>query len=103
MCLAASPANGTLVSGARDTTARVWDPATQTCVGVLGGHSGWVRAVDCDMARLVTGSADGCVKVRTAVRHAGASVRQRPALAGGRCGTRACAQPPAPRRAALRR
>jgi WD40 repeat protein len=41
----AEPPAPLLLSGSRDWTARVWDPASGACLGVLAGHAGAVTAV----------------------------------------------------------
>ena len=57
-----------MVSGAWDTTVRIWDPATGAQVGeALRGHENWVNSValgEIDRAaRVVSGSDDNTVRI----------------------------------------
>ena len=54
-----------IVSGSEDSTVKVWDAATGSCVRTLEGHGGWVNsvAVSPDGQRIVSGSGDRTVKV----------------------------------------
>ncbi|MHC4199714.1 MAG: WD40 repeat domain-containing serine/threonine protein kinase, partial [Planctomycetota bacterium] len=63
--VAFSPDGKRLVTGSRDTTAKVWDAATGAEVMTLKGHTGGVGSVafSPDGKRLVTGSGDKTAKV----------------------------------------
>lgn len=54
-----------LISGADDTTVRIWDYQNKTCVQVLDGHTQNVSAVSFhpELPILITGSEDGTVKI----------------------------------------
>lgn len=69
-----------MVTGALDSTIRLWDTATQVCLRTYFGHLEGVWALAADTLRLVTGSEDKTVKVwdtrtgrceRTIGEHAG--------------------------------
>ncbi|WXC51012.1 hypothetical protein QX201_010717 [Fusarium graminearum] len=54
-----------LASGSRDTTVKIWDPATGACEQTLEGHSGSVISVvfSADGQRLASSSRDKTVKI----------------------------------------
>lgn len=52
-----------IVSGSRDTTVRVWDVRTLRPVHTLTDHTDWVRRVQFDHNRIVSGSYDCTLKV----------------------------------------
>ncbi len=54
---------GKLVSGSADKTLRIWDLSNHKCVGVLDGHSGWVRACQISGYNVLSGSGDCTVKL----------------------------------------
>jgi WD40 repeat protein len=64
--LAFTPRSGKrLVSGSRDSTIKIWEPATARCIGTLTAHTGPVLCVKFsrDGKTLVSGSADGTIKL----------------------------------------
>ena len=52
-----------IVSGSRDTTVRVWDARTLRSVHTLTDHTDWVKRVQFDSNKIVSGSYDCTVKV----------------------------------------
>jgi WD40 repeat protein len=63
----ASDVNGSfpyIVSGSRDTTVRVWDARTLRAVHTLTDHTDWVKRVQFDSNKIVSGSYDCTIKVR---------------------------------------
>jgi WD40 repeat protein len=54
---------GYVVSGSADKTLRVWDISRHQCVGVLDGHTGWIRAVQLSAYTVASGSGDHTVKL----------------------------------------
>ncbi|KAK3382253.1 hypothetical protein B0T24DRAFT_645076 [Lasiosphaeria ovina] len=54
-----------LVSGSRDNTVKIWDPATGQCLSTLEGHCDLVHSVawSYDTTRLASGSRDNTVKI----------------------------------------
>ncbi|HEY5434885.1 MAG TPA: serine/threonine-protein kinase [Candidatus Limnocylindrales bacterium] len=63
--VAVSPDGRWVVSGSRDHTLRIWDPASGTCLRTLEGHTGWVQAVAVspDGRWVVSGSWDKTVRI----------------------------------------
>ncbi|KAJ3375729.1 hypothetical protein GGF31_002933 [Allomyces arbusculus] len=61
LCIADVP--GTLVTGAADTTVRVWDPISRRAVAVLTGHEAPVHAVAILSNRIVSSDSRGVVRV----------------------------------------
>jgi len=52
---------GLIVSGARDTTLRIWDVRTGRCLHMLQGHMGAVSCLEVDDQRIVSAGEDGLV------------------------------------------
>jgi WD40 repeat protein len=46
--VAFDPSGGTLASGSRDNTVKLWDAATGACLLTLEGHASWVSSVAFD-------------------------------------------------------
>ncbi|KAI8929369.1 WD40-repeat-containing domain protein [Entophlyctis helioformis] len=61
-CVDFETTRGMMVSGSADKTIRVWDLASHRCVGVLTGHTGWVRAVQMAGQTVMSGSGDHTVR-----------------------------------------
>ncbi|KAI8898925.1 WD40-repeat-containing domain protein [Globomyces pollinis-pini] len=53
---------GQMVSGSADKTIRVWDMSNHRCIGVLEGHTGWVRTIQQSGYSVLSGSGDHTVK-----------------------------------------
>jgi pleiotropic regulator 1 len=53
-----------LVTGGRDSTARIWDIRTKVQVGVLAGHQNTIESILCqsDEPQVITGSHDKMIK-----------------------------------------
>jgi F-box and WD-40 domain protein CDC4 len=66
-----------LVSAAADSTLRIWDPNTGTCLGQLNGHAGAITCFQHDTMhnRIVSGS-DGGVKSWEMCNDLNASLRE---------------------------
>lgn len=64
-CLALHPTLDVLVTGGRDSVARVWDMRTKQSIHVLTGHSSTVASVVCQSTdpQIVTGGHDSCIKL----------------------------------------
>jgi len=64
-CLAIHPNIDVLVTGGRDSTARVWDIRTQQNVFTLAGHNDTVGSVACQATdpQIISGSQDATVKL----------------------------------------
>ena len=62
--LALHPGLDLLVTGGRDSTARVWDMRTKAAVHVLGGHANTVEDIICqvDEPQIITGSHDKMIR-----------------------------------------
>jgi len=60
-CLAMT-ASGTVISGSRDTTLRVWNISSDTCHYVLEGHTDTVRCVVAQGMDIVSAGYDNLVK-----------------------------------------
>lgn len=59
MCCISQLTDGRLVSGSGDTTLRLWDVSSGSCLSTLRGHTGDVTCVlQLDDGRLVSGSSD---------------------------------------------
>ncbi|KAG5933619.1 Mitochondrial fission protein [Claviceps pazoutovae] len=54
---------GTMVSAALDDTIKVWDLNAGRCIGVLGGHTASVRALQVEDNILATGAADATIRL----------------------------------------
>ena len=54
---------GTMVTSAMDDSVRVWDLNAGRCIGVLGGHTASVRALQVDGNILATGSMDATIRL----------------------------------------
>lgn len=54
---------GTLASGSRDHTIRIWDIESGTCLSVLTGHTGAIHCLRIHNDLLVSGSADTTAKI----------------------------------------
>eukprot|EP00455_Lapot_gusevi_P012988 TRINITY_DN1625_c0_g2_i1.p1 TRINITY_DN1625_c0_g2~~TRINITY_DN1625_c0_g2_i1.p1 ORF type:complete len:503 (+),score=102.86 TRINITY_DN1625_c0_g2_i1:93-1601(+) len=52
-----------LVSGSYDKTLRVWDMRTGGCISTLEGHSSAVFSLQFDHDRIISGSADRCIRI----------------------------------------
>ena len=63
--LAIHPTLDLLISGGRDSVARVWDIRTKHQIHVLGGHGGAVSSIICNAVdpQVITASHDTTVKV----------------------------------------
>merc|ERR1712018_242768 len=63
-CLALHPTLDVLVTAGRDSTARVWDIRTKSCVHTLVGHTSTIADVKCQAAepQIVTGSHDCTIR-----------------------------------------
>lgn len=63
--VAMHPTIDVLITGSRDSTARVWDIRTKAQVHVLSGHTNTVASVSCQNAepQVVTGSHDATIKL----------------------------------------
>lgn len=70
-CLNVHPVLDVLVTGGRDSVARVWDMRTKHQIHVLGGHTNAVSSLICSGAdpQVITGSHDSTIKVRMTFRH----------------------------------
>lgn len=63
ICLDFDHAGGSLVSSSYDATCRVWDLASQKCIGTLSGHTGIVRCLQVrDNNHVYTGSDDFTIR-----------------------------------------
>ncbi len=64
-CLNVHPVLDVLVTGGRDSVARVWDMRTKHQIHVLGGHTNAVSSLICSGAdpQVITGSHDSTIKV----------------------------------------
>jgi WD40 repeat protein len=61
-CLSVCKETGLIATGGDDRTARVYDPATLSCVATLRGHTGYVVSVKITGRLVVSGSADGTAR-----------------------------------------
>nr|KAJ3411219.1 Mitochondrial fission protein [Polyrhizophydium stewartii] len=61
-CVDFETPRGLLASGSADKTVRIWDLASNRCLGVLTGHSGWVRAVQIRGTTIMSGSSDHTIR-----------------------------------------
>lgn len=66
-CLNVHPVLDVLVTGGRDSVARVWDMRTKHQIHVLGGHTNAVSSLICSGAdpQVITGSHDSTIKVNS--------------------------------------
>ena len=56
--------NGDVISGSADTTIKVWDMKTRTCIATLTGHTNWVwTLVELQNGDVISGSGDNTIKV----------------------------------------
>ncbi|KAJ3311842.1 Mitochondrial fission protein [Boothiomyces sp. JEL0838] len=62
-CLDFESPFGHLVTGSADKTLRVWDMSSHKCLGVLEGHTGWVRTVQMSGYTVMSGSGDHTVNM----------------------------------------
>ena len=62
-CLDFEHSHSLLVSGSADKTIRVWDLSNNESVGVLEGHSGWVRCIQLSGYKAMSGSGDHTLKL----------------------------------------
>jgi division protein 1 len=63
ICLDFDHAGGSLVSSSYDASCRVWDLASQKCVGMLTGHTGIVRCLQVrENTHVYTGSDDYTIR-----------------------------------------
>ncbi|KAI7897660.1 WD40-repeat-containing domain protein [Cokeromyces recurvatus] len=62
VCLDFNHLKGMLVSSALDGTVKAWDLYRKRCLGNIEGHSGIVRCLHLNEARLLTGSDDSTIK-----------------------------------------
>lgn len=74
LCLALSPDGGTLASGSRDRTVRLWETGTGACRAVLQGHRGPVAAVAFSPDGRTLASAGGDAGVRLWEADSGAEI-----------------------------
>lgn len=63
MCLQFDEHSRRLVTGSFDTTLRVWDTDSDTCIAVLKGHTAVVRAVQFDTSTIISGSIDSTIRI----------------------------------------
>jgi pleiotropic regulator 1 len=64
-CLALHPTIDILVTGGRDSTARVWDMRTKAQIHCLSGHTNTVQSVTCQSTdpQVVSGSSDSTIRL----------------------------------------
>jgi F-box/WD-40 domain protein MET30 len=63
MCLQFDEHSRRLVTGSFDTTLRVWDTDSDSCIAVLKGHTAVIRAVQFDDCKIVSGSMDSTIRI----------------------------------------
>jgi len=63
-CMALSEDRSILITGSEDHTARIWSTQTDDteCLGVLGGHTGYITCVASSDVFVLTGSGDGTIR-----------------------------------------